>query len=257
MRQLERVMQVIKETLGSLASQERVTELLTRALARFGLDEVPTATDELEVWVRGPLRDVLDEELGATAAELLAADLGILSQRTGSNHQAREQLVQTARTELTAKQRALIDATRDKKSDPTLRIALPKPSVASQDDRSRVLVVTDDSSLLEQLRRELVAAAEVSPLVQVQGEHGALTNGSRCVVLIDTDSALAQRMTPEQLGRALPARATVVVWGASPESWRDFELESSSTYRWVRCTKEASADDLVPLCRMVLSKSNT
>lgn len=254
MRQPKLVVQIIKESLGSLASAERVDELVTRALAQSGLADVPSGAEALEAWVRGPLSSVLEEELGPTAAGLLAAELGILSQRTGLPTHSREQLTQTARTELTPKQRALINATRTKESDRTQPIALMQPPASPHVARPRVLVATDDRALEAQLRQELKGTAKVEPLVDGAHPYGEAKQATRSLVLIDAHSEFARRVGAVELRAMLPIHAIIVIWGPTPESWRDMESETDSQYKWEHCSKEATTDDLLPLCRMLLSK---
>ena len=53
-------------------------------------------------------------------------------------------------------------------------------------------------------------------------------------------------------GEDLPRGTTVVLWGADDPTWAQLDRERTPACRWVRCSREATTDDVGSLCSMLL-----
>jgi hypothetical protein len=54
------------------------------------------------------------------------------------------------------------------------------------------------------------------------------------------------------IGEDLPRGTTIVLWGATEEAWRELDRDRLPNVRWVRCSAEATTDDVGSLCQMLV-----
>jgi hypothetical protein len=72
------------------------------------------------------------------------------------------------------------------------------------------------------------------------------------VVLIDCHNPTVHISSVSAIGEDLPRGTTVVLWGVDEATWQQLDRERAPACRWVRCSSEATTDDVGSLCSMLL-----
>jgi hypothetical protein len=117
-----------------------------------------------------------------------------------------------------------------------------------------VLTATADATDLEALRRYLANNAQVVHIPDLVGLLDALETGQLVepIVLIDCQRPTVHVTSVAAIGEDLPRGTTVVLWGADDPTWAQLDRERTPACRWVRCSREATTDDVGSLCSMLL-----
>jgi hypothetical protein len=117
-----------------------------------------------------------------------------------------------------------------------------------------VLTATSNRDSLGALRRYLASAASVVHVPDLVGLLDALEepNVVEPIVLIDCHSPTVHISSVSAIGEDLPRGTTVVLWGVDDSIWQQIDRERSPACRWVRCSSEATTDDVGSLCSMLL-----
>jgi hypothetical protein len=117
-----------------------------------------------------------------------------------------------------------------------------------------VLTATSSREALSALRRYLSNAATVVHVPDLVGLLDALEEPDvvEPVVLIDCHSPTVHISSVAAIGEDLPRGTTVVLWGVDDLTWQQIDRERSPACRWVRCSSEATTDDVGSLCSMLL-----
>ena len=117
-----------------------------------------------------------------------------------------------------------------------------------------VLTATADATDLEALRRYLANNARVVHIPDLVGLLDVLEGGNLVepIVLIDCQRPTVHVTSVAAIGEDLPRGTTVVLWGADDPTWAQLDRERTPACRWVRCSREATTDDVGSLCSMLL-----
>jgi hypothetical protein len=138
------------------------------------------------------------------------------------------------------------------------RTARPSPQDLVTNDQGKVLplvlTATSNRESLNALRRYLVSAANVVHVPDLVGLLDALEEPDvvEPVVLIDCHSPTVHISSVAAIGEDLPRGTTVVLWGVDDVIWQQIDRDRSPGCRWVRCSSEATSDDVGSLCSMLL-----
>jgi hypothetical protein len=118
----------------------------------------------------------------------------------------------------------------------------------------RVLAASRDPDKLEALRRYLAGTADVIhvPDLATLLEAFDAAEAAPPLVLLDCFSPSLHVGSVTAIREDLPLGTTVVVWGADHDTWRALERDAPAGRRWVRCSQEATTDDVGSLCSMLL-----
>jgi hypothetical protein len=126
----------------------------------------------------------------------------------------------------------------------------------SQADKAMpyVLTATADATDLESLRRYLAKTAQVVHIPDLVGLLDALEGNQLVepIVLIDCQRPTVHVTSVAAIGEDLPRGTTVVLWGADDPTWAQLDRDRTPACRWVRCSREATTDDVGSLCSMLL-----
>ena len=283
------VARAVREALGTLVSPELSGQLVARALKASRLDVIPESGTAVERWVEGPLRREIELSVGDDAAELVAAQLApIIAHASGSAVRAqpktepprasesdfaseeptgvvaavppraggREELVRTARLKLSPEQLAQLRQPPPAETDEghtTRPMALDAPTSTTR-ALPRVLAASADQGALAALRQALPDGATVVPVTDLVGLLDALDAPGLVepVLLVDCRRPTVHVTSVLAIGEDLPRGTTVVLWGAGEETWRDLDRDRTPSCRWVRCSHEATTEDVGSLCAMLL-----
>ncbi len=132
----------------------------------------------------------------------------------------------------------------------------PLDEVASESGKALPLVLTATSNrdALAALRRYLTNAASVVHVPDLVGLLDALEEPEivEPVVLIDCHNPTVHISSVAAIGEDLPRGTTVVLWGVDDATWQQLDRERAPACRWVRCSSEATTDDVGSLCSMLL-----
>lgn len=137
----------------------------------------------------------------------------------------------------------------------TTRPPIPEPiSLEIASNLPQVLTATADRSDLDALRRYLSSSASVVHIPDLVGLLDALEDPALVepIVLIDCQRPTVHISSVAAIGEDLPKGTTVVLWGADDSTWSQIDRERSPACRWVRCSREATTDDVGSLCSMLL-----
>jgi len=117
-----------------------------------------------------------------------------------------------------------------------------------------VLTATNNRLALNELRRYLAKAASVVHVPDLVGLLDALEEPGvvEPIVLIDCHSPTVHISSVSAIGEDLPRGTTVVLWGVDDSTWAQIDRERSPACRWLRCSSEATTDDVGSLCSMLL-----
>ncbi len=285
------VSRAVHEALGTLVSPQVYGQLVARALQASGLAEIPESGQAIAHWIQGSLRREVEVSVGADAAELMAAQLAPIvayasaapatrvearagareriaddgrAQRAGTQGSfasemptgvvsapkpanSREQLARTARMRLTADQLKVLQAAGEDRHT-------SRPQGTESSELPRVLAACANARAVESLRSQLRGTAEVVQVTDLVGLLDALDESGldKPIVLIDTQRPTVHVTSVAAIGEDLPRGTTIVLWGVSEETWRDLDRERVPTCRWVRCSQEATPDDVGSLCSMLI-----
>jgi hypothetical protein len=150
---------------------------------------------------------------------------------------------------------AVMPAPLERPSAPRGRTARPAPQDADQNKAlPLVLTATSSREALTALRRYLSNAATVVHVPDLVGLLDALEEPDvvEPVVLVDCHSPTVHISSVAAIGEDLPRGTTVVLWGVDDLTWQQIDRERSPACRWVRCSSEATTDDVGSLCSMLL-----
>ena len=117
-----------------------------------------------------------------------------------------------------------------------------------------VLAATQSEERLRALEDYLEGTAAVAQVSDLAGLLDALASpirGER-LLLIDCVHPSVHVSTVAAIRQDLPHGTTVVAWGIDELTWVAIEREKTASSRWVRCSHEASTDDVGSLCSMLL-----
>ena len=138
------------------------------------------------------------------------------------------------------------------------RTARPSPLDEVANDTGKplplVLTATNNRDALAALRRYLTNAASVVHVPDLVGLLDALEEPEiiEPVVLIDCHNPTVHISSVAAIGEDLPRGTTVVLWGVDETTWQQLDRERAPACRWVRCSSEATTDDVGSLCSMLL-----
>jgi hypothetical protein len=138
------------------------------------------------------------------------------------------------------------------------RTARPSPLDEVANDTAKalplVLTATNNKDALGALRRYLTSAASVVHVPDLVGLLDALEEPDvvEPVVLIDCHNPTVHISSVAAIGEDLPRGTTVVLWGVDDATWLQLDRERAPACRWVRCSSEATTDDVGSLCSMLL-----
>jgi len=139
------------------------------------------------------------------------------------------------------------------------RTARPQPSPGEPGSTPltrlpRVLMASAEPSAVEALRSFLTGSANVALIRDLVGLLDALEEPglAKPVVLIDCRRPTVHVSSVAAIGEDLPEGTAIVLWGASDAVWRELDRERVPSCRWVRCSQEATTEDLGSLCSMLI-----
>jgi hypothetical protein len=117
-----------------------------------------------------------------------------------------------------------------------------------------VLAATVSDERVRSLEHYLDGTAAVAQITDLSGLLDALASPIRSerLLLIDCVQPSVHVKTVAAIRQDLPQGTTVVVWGIDESTWNQLEREKTTGSRWVRCSHEASTDDVGSLCSMLL-----
>lgn len=278
------VARAVREALGTLVSPQLAAELVARALASAGLSEVPEQGRAIAHFIEGTLLSEIEASVGSDAAELVSAQLapivahasaesavalpaaaspgaGFGSERpTGvvpspAHVPVRSgELAHTARVRLTAAQLQQLQRPEEEGYTRRPQPELEKSAGASAKALPRVLAASKEAHAVEALRTYLSGSADVIAIADLVALLDALEEPglSKPIVLIDCRRPTVHVTSVAAIGEDLPAGTAIVLWGATDGMWRELDRERVPTCRWVRCSHEATTDDVGSLCAMLL-----
>jgi hypothetical protein len=118
----------------------------------------------------------------------------------------------------------------------------------------RVLAATSNPADIEALQIYLAGTAHVVPVRDLAGLLDALgePSASQPLLLVDCQRPSVHVQSVAAIQEDLPAGSSLVVWGADDATWTALEQNKSQGCRWVRCSREATTDDVGSLCSMLL-----
>lgn len=275
------VSRAVREALGTLVSPQLSDQIVARALAVSGLAQVPEGGGELAPFCYA-LRSEVESTVGGDAAELVSEQLSPIVAYAAAQRAAapapkapdsgqfpsekptgvmpaqasaklrREALARTARTRLSAEETAQL-----------ARLAAQQGHTARpQADESnpligslpRVLAASAEPRSIADLERYLARTARVVEIVDLVALLDALDepNLHTPIVLIDCRSPTVNVTSVAAIGEDLPAGTAIVLWGASETTWRELDRDRVPACRWVRCSQEATTEDVGSLCTALL-----
>ncbi len=117
-----------------------------------------------------------------------------------------------------------------------------------------VLTATGSEQRVRALEAYLEGTAAVAQITDLAALLDALASSIRAerLLLIDCVHPSVHVKSVAAIRQDLPPGTTVVVWGIDELTWNQLEREKTTTSRWVRCSHEASTDDVGSLCSMLL-----
>ncbi|MDB4976092.1 MAG: hypothetical protein JWN48_4433 [Myxococcaceae bacterium] len=169
----------------------------------------------------------------------------------------RADLVRTARLKFTREQLKELhssEAPRDIDAGHTSRPQAPDSPGPAQAELTRVLTASSSASAIAALRSYLSGTTEVVAVADLVGLLDALESRALVepVVVLDCQRPTLHVSSVSAIGEDLPSGTTIVLWGGSDELWNQIDRERTASCRWVRCSHEATTDDVGSLCAMLI-----
>jgi hypothetical protein len=274
------VSRAVREALGTLVSPQLSEQIVARSLAVSGLAQVPEGGAELAPFCHA-LRSEIEVTVGGDAAELVSSQLSPIVAYAGAQLAAaaarapataqfpserptgvmpaqaaaklrREALARTARTKLSAEEAAQLARIADQQGH-TARPQADEsnPLIGSM---PRVLAASAEPRSLADLERYLARTARVVEIIDLVALLDALDepNLHTPIVLIDCRRPTVNVASVAAIGEDLPPGTAIVLWGASETTWRELDRDRVPACRWVRCSQEATPEDVGSLCSALL-----
>lgn len=118
----------------------------------------------------------------------------------------------------------------------------------------RVFAASQSNSLPSALQTYLAGTATVVQVTDLVSLLDALdeSGAGPQLLLMDCKDPSIHVGSVAAMRDELPVGTTVLVWGVDEVTWRTLAPENSQTNRWVRCSQEATTDDVGSLCSMLL-----
>ena len=203
---------VVSEVLESLLTRSLQEHVLQSALARANESAIPGRGPCLQLFLNGPLRDVLTEALGPTDTELCLAQVQASLDHAGGRAVSG---IRSSTRQLALHRPVVHLASRDK----ALRLEFP----TRLDGNTSVHAFEDTETL---------------------ARHLEVHAPDRLVVVLDCRSEPAERVTIDSLQQLFPPQTRVILWGANLENSATSELPES----WTSVAQEATAEEVAWLC---------
>lgn len=278
------VARAVREALGTLVSPQLSGQVVARALASAGIAEIPESGRAVADWIEGSLRSEIESAVGGDAAELVAAQLapivayaansptpgpaapskerdafgsekptGVIPAQANVKV-TRDDLARTARLHLTTDQRKQMQSAGEQPGNTRRPQADAAVSALDVGELPRVLAASSEPRAIEALRRYLAGSATVVQIVDLVGLLDALDEPDlvKPIVLLDCQRPTVHVTSIAAIGEDLPRGTAIVLWGASEATWRELDRERVPSCRWVRCSQEATTDDVGSLCTMLM-----
>jgi hypothetical protein len=273
------VSRAVREALDTLVSPQLSGQLIARALAAAGHKEIPESGSAIGKWIEGSLRNEIESSVGGDAAELVSSQLAPIVAHAASRAAAvatlppaafpsekptgvipaqasaklREEISRTARVHLTKEQMSKIAPHSEQPGSTARPQGEANSATLVIGDLPRVLAASAEPRAVEALRRYLEGSASVVHIVDLVGLLDALDepNLTKPIVLIDCQRPTVHASSIAAIGEDLPPGTAIVLWGASETTWRELDRDRVAACRWVRCSQEATTDDVGSLCTML------
>ncbi|MDB4987480.1 MAG: hypothetical protein JWN04_2658 [Myxococcaceae bacterium] len=168
---------------------------------------------------------------------------------------ARSDLVRTARLKLSREQLNALHEGEPADAGHTTRPQAPSStSPSANEEPTRVLAASAAAPAVAALKSYLEGTAEVLQVGDLVSLLDTLEASSLVepIVLLDCHWPTIHVTSIAAIGEDLPAGTTIVVWGGSDETWNQVDRERTPLLRWVRCSHEATTDDVGSLCAMLI-----
>jgi len=172
----------------------------------------------------------------------------------------RSDLARTARLKLTREQMDKLQGDQHGNDPDPGHTARPEPSAASRTNnhpRTQLFGASADDDAIRALGVYLMGTAHVSQVDDLVGLLDALEEPGlhEPIVLLDCRKPTVNVSSIAAIGEDLPRGMTIVLWGASEEAWRELDRDRLPHCRWVRCSAEATTDDVGSLCQMLVGSA--
>lgn len=139
----------------------------------------------------------------------------------------------------------------DDEDDPPLSPRLTDPAPRGL---PLVLVSTSDPARIDQLGRALLGVATIVVVSDALAILEGLGEGKGALVVIDCRRPTIQLETLLAMAPELPRRHHIVLWGERPDLERRLSVDGDGLpAEWVCCGRDAEADDVGAVCRVLLS----
>jgi hypothetical protein len=121
----------------------------------------------------------------------------------------------------------------------------------------RVLVASSARGEIDALRGYLHGIGNIAEVADLVGLLDALDDTSLVdpIVLLDCQRPTVHVTSIAAIGEDLPPGTTIVLWGASDDSWKQVDRERTPNCKWVRCSHEATTGDVGSLCSMLIRQA--
>ena len=118
----------------------------------------------------------------------------------------------------------------------------------------RVLAASSAPDAVAALQKYLGGAARVEQVSDLVSLLDALDEPDQVqpIVIVDGQRPTVHVTSIAAMGEDLPQGTTIVLWGSSDATWNDLDRARMPNCRWVRCSQEATTDDVGSLCAMLL-----
>ena len=158
----------------------------------------------------------------------------------------RADLARTARLKLTREQMDQLKDPNSPSSDPGHTARPEAASSAETRTRTQLFGASRDADAMRALGVYLMGTVQVTQIDDLVGLP---------IVLVDCRRPTVHVTSIAAIGEDLPRGTTIVLWGASEEAWRELDRDRHPNVRWVRCSVEATTDDVGSLCQMLSTHS--
>jgi hypothetical protein len=235
--------QALTEAIDAVAAPQVRDRVLSLALAWGHHAVVPEHSDEVAYFVAGPLMRALEHVLGpATAAAVsdeLAPVVAGLARRAVSSVRPRGPGPEDDTPELEIEEPA--PRRRGPGTDPAPK-SLPT-----------VLIASSDPGSVSALGLALSGAVYIEVVSDAVSMLEALGRGEASLVVLDCRHPTLRAETLLTMQPELPQGGKVVFWGEQPALERQLdELGAGLPESFVFCGRDATADDIAAVCRILI-----
>lgn len=255
------VRRTLFERLVMLAAPAVANRILDESLRRARLADVPSGGIELELFVRGPLRDAVEWALGDDFADAFMEDLApILRKMTATSPNFEDTHIRISAKPSGHATPVAPTPAQDLDEDvgDTIEFELTEGNAETHATaRARVVVASRSQARVNEMANALGSMADIQRVEDVFDlvDAAATRGDERIIVVLDSHDSAIRPTTIAAASGELPEDAMVVLWGTAATESDELDAIVPDAEEWLRIGERTSPTELAFFLKFELEKT--